>query len=117
MRYTAADASSNTNQCTFRVTVADIEPPRITCPGTVRVPTNTGAAQGTARWVVPQAQQTVTDNSNLLVSVTGSANSGDIFPIGSTVVSYMATDLPGNSAQRTFLVIVQDLEVSARRYW
>src|SRR5262249_43055103 len=34
---TAADASGNTNFCTFTVTVNDTQPPVITCPGNITV--------------------------------------------------------------------------------
>src|SRR5258708_23429266 len=33
---TATDASANTSQCTFTVTVRDIEPPSITCPANIQ---------------------------------------------------------------------------------
>jgi large repetitive protein len=110
VRYTAADATGNTNFCTFQITVVDVESPLITCPADIVVDTNLGTASGTVRWLVPQVAQTVTDNSNLNVVVTGNAASGALFPIGMTFVTYTAVDLAGNAASCSFRITVQDRE-------
>eukprot|EP00048_Salpingoeca_helianthica_P005614 m.89588 g.89588 ORF g.89588 m.89588 type:complete len:1841 (-) comp13665_c1_seq2:33-5555(-) len=110
VRYTAVDSTGNTNFCVFQITVVDVEAPTISCPADVLIDTNLGTASGTARWLVPQVAQNVADNSNLKVTVTGTANSGALFPIGTTFVTYTAVDLAGNAASCVFRVVVQDRE-------
>lgn len=105
--YTATDASGNTSTCTFNVTVTDMEAPVFaTCPSDITINNDAGICGAVVNWV----PMTATDNCST-VTITGSHNPGDQFPVGTTTVSYVATDNNGNSITCSFDVTVVDAEV------
>ncbi|MBP7156007.1 MAG: HYR domain-containing protein, partial [Flavobacteriales bacterium] len=75
--------------CSYTVTVLDDQPPVISgCPSDITV-TADGSCTATITWVEP----TVSDNCGSFMPVqTDGPSSGGVFPIGSTVVRYEATD-------------------------
>ena len=87
----------------YPFTSLDNEDPTISgCPSTQTIYTDSGIATGTATWTAP----TASDNSGS-VTLTPDYNSGDPFPIGTTTVTYTATDGSGNSVSScTFDIIV-----------
>jgi HYR domain/PA14 domain/Secretion system C-terminal sorting domain len=105
--YTASDAKGNLSTCTFNVIVTnacvnDIVKPVITgCPASIATATAPPATTTVATWALP----TATDNCSA-VSLTSTILSGSAFPIGSTTITYLATDLSGNTATCTFFVSV-----------
>ena len=102
--YTATDAANNVTVCSFTVTVADTEAPVIAgCPADITV--NATGCDATVTWSMP----TATDNC-AGVTVVASHTSGDVFPVGTTAVTYTATDAAGNTTVCTFNVIVLDAE-------
>lgn len=100
--YTATDAAGNSSQCLFDVEVRDTTPPVITgCPSNISLSAN-ALCQATATWTAP----TAIDNCS--VSMTTSHTPGSTFPIGTTTVTYTATDGAGNKRTCSFNVIVTD---------
>ncbi|XP_072025142.1 hyalin-like [Amphiura filiformis] len=95
---TATDAADNTANCAFTVTL-DEEPPIIPCPADIYVSTRQ----------VTWPNLAVTDNTDNVVQATCNPPSGHIFPVGTTVVTCMATDDAGNTNACTFRVCV-DME-------
>ena len=66
----------------------DSEPPVLSnCPSNATLTLRVGEATAQATWLEPNA----TDNT-IPPNVTSTHTSGDLFPIGSTVVTYTATD-------------------------
>ena len=103
--YTATDASGMTSVCSFTVTVVDNEYPVITgCPSNITVSNDAGVCGANVNWTIP----TATDNCTF--TFTSSHNSGDLFPIGTTTVTYTAEDLYGNITTCAFDVTVNDTE-------
>jgi gliding motility-associated-like protein len=99
--YIAVDAYGNQSApCTFSVTVNDIEVPKIICPGNI---TRTADAECQAKITLPSPS--VTDCSSWTWK---SSKTDDIFHLGSTPVTYTATDASGNKSSCTFYVIVED---------
>jgi hypothetical protein len=108
--YTATDAKGNVAICTFTVTVTsnvnpctnDIIPPVFgSCPTNINLTTTTTCANAT--WSVP----TATDNcGNPSITQTSGLALGACFPLGTTLVSYTATDAKGNKVTCSFNVIV-----------
>ena len=100
--WTATDASGNSATDTQRVTVtaADTIYPTITAPDDI-----TKEATGEYTFVSP-GNATVTDNIDVSPTVTNNAPS--TFPLGTTTVTWTATDDAGNSASDTQLITVQD---------
>jgi uncharacterized repeat protein (TIGR01451 family) len=115
------DASNNTGQCSFTVTVNDMQAPQITCPSPITQ--NTDANACTA--VVNYSQPSITDNcpcdvgseapvkgkgpqvaSGCTVNCTPAA--GTAFPKGATTVTCTGTDTSGNTANCSFTITVVD---------
>ncbi len=98
------DQFGNTTLCSFNVTIEDNQLPSITgCPADITVNTQAGVCQSTAGWIQP----TASDNCPGVVFGTSHAP-GSVFPLGTTTVTYTATDASGNVATCTFDVIVVD---------
>lgn len=98
----ATDASGNADTCSFLVTVNDNEAPVISsCPSNITVPANNTGCTAVVSWADPA----VTDNCSG-ASLASNYNSGSVFPLGITTVTYTATDGNGNSANCSFDVTV-----------
>ena len=106
--YTATDAKNNTSTCSFTVNVAaanpcagDVTGPVLTCPANVVV--NATGSSATATWATP----TPTDACAPVV-LNGSHQSGNTFAVGTTTVTYTASDKVGNTSKCTFTVNVSN---------
>jgi hypothetical protein len=100
--FTVTDPSGNSASCSFTVTVIDIEAPVITgCPANISVNADAGNCNAIVTWSAP----TPTDNCSMQ-SLTSSYSSGSAFPLGTTTVTYTASDVYGNSSICMFTVTV-----------
>ncbi|XP_070547430.1 hyalin-like [Ptychodera flava] len=99
--YEAEDPMGNTASCEFTVTVRDSAKPVITCPPGIKTTTYIHMPHIPVTWEFPNA----TDNSGS-VTVTGSHEPGSNFTIGVTIVSYVAEDTFGNTAECWFSVTI-----------
>jgi len=97
----ADDGHGNGDTCTFRVVVRDATPPQLILPGTVVA--NCDKEDGSARvWFDVRAR----DNADHFPEVVCSPPSGSTFPGGTNLVTCTATDLEGNVASGSFMVVV-----------
>ncbi|MES2800795.1 MAG: HYR domain-containing protein [Bacteroidota bacterium] len=105
--WTVMDQSGNSATCTQTVTVVDNQAPTVLCPQDI-VQTST---QGSCGSMVTYSTPQVIDNC-LVATMTQSDNSGytsgNVFPVGTTVISYTATDLGGNVYTCSFNVTIID---------
>jgi hypothetical protein len=101
--WTATDANGNTATCSQTINVTDAEAPVITCPATATL--NTDAGMCTASSSIGTA--TATDNCS--VSSVTVDNSGP-YSVGSTTVTWTATDVNGNTSTCSQTVNVTDAE-------
>lgn len=102
--YTATDVGGNESTCSFDVTVIDqTAPVFIDCPEDIEIAANADCA-AIVSWVAPA----VTDNCNSGVTIAPSHNPEDSFDLGTTIVTYIATDEAGNETTCTFNVTVID---------
>jgi gliding motility-associated-like protein len=100
--YTAQDTTGNVMSCSFVVTVKETIPPvLVNCPQDITLYTNNCTA--TANWTAPQ----VSDNCSP-VTLTSSHMPGSLFPETTTIVTYTASDVWGNTAACSFAVTVID---------
>ena len=105
--FTATDITGNTTTSSFTVTLTDDEAPVISdTPADITQTNDAGNCSAVVNWTAP----TAADNCGI-DSMTGDAASGDTFPVGTTTVTYTATDINGNSTASTFTVTVTDDEV------
>ena len=104
--FTATDAAGNTAICKFNVVVkaaVDTQAPvLVNCPTDMTLTADCRTNEATATWTV----LTATDNCST-ANVVGSHTSGTKFNVGTTVVTFTATDAAGNTATCTFSVIVR----------
>ena len=104
--YTATDAAGNVTICSFDITILDSENPVINgCPSDITVSNDAGTCGAVVTWALP----TASDNCGV-DSFTSTHNSGDVFNVGTTTVTYTAVDAAGNSITCSFDVIVEDDE-------
>ncbi|MBO3696889.1 FG-GAP-like repeat-containing protein [Roseivirga sp. E12] len=95
-----------TNACgndthTFTVTVIDNEDPVLSdVPSDITVNSQDTDCSEIVNWTAPGA------SDNCSVSLTSSHNPGDVFPVGTTTVTYTATDGSGNAVSASFNVTV-----------
>ncbi len=90
-----------TNQCTATVTVEDNVVPSVSgCPSDINIEIPFGSTTANVSWTEP----VFSDNCSFTVSQ--SHNPGDSFSLGSTTVTYTATDDSGNSDRCSFSVNV-----------
>ncbi|MCP3027625.1 HYR domain-containing protein, partial [Halobacillus sp. A5] len=103
----ATDASGNESEpCTFEVTVIDGEPPEIICPEDIVQANDPGECGAVVTYPAPA----VIDNCPDATSTCTPA-SGSFFPVGTTLVTCIATDASGNESEPcTFEVTVIDEE-------
>ena len=103
--YSALDSHGNTANAVQIITVTDSTPPTIgSCPANiVKEPTCPSGAKAT--YSAPSASDNCAG-----VTVTPSIASGSVFPIGTTTVTYTATDWAGNTATCSFTVTVKTVQ-------
>ncbi|NDP26352.1 MAG: HYR domain-containing protein, partial [Flavobacterium sp.] len=102
--YTATDIHDNFLTASFDVVVTDSELPVITnIPANIALNNDAGICGAIANWSEPNAA----DNCNI-ASFTSNHISGEVFPIGTTTVTYTATDIHGSMLTASFDVIVTD---------
>lgn len=94
---------------TVSITINDTVAPVINAPANVTV--NTGAGATTCSVVVTEAQlgtATATDNAGSVSIARSGVPAGNVFPVGTTTITYTATDDAGNSSTATQTVTVID---------
>jgi len=105
--YTALDTHGNTASAIQVITVTDGTPPTITAPANVTA--YTGPSATTCDTVVSNtALGTATAQDNCAGVTVARSPSGNTFPVGTTTVTWTATDWAGNTATATQTVTVID---------
>ena len=109
------DQAENKDSCSFTLTVRDIAPPIVNCPGNITARTSPSGCDTTIIFTGARAA-TATDNCSGIgaivytapgITISGNPASGT-FPLGTTTVTAKVTDGSGNSDSCTFTVTVQD---------
>jgi endonuclease G len=102
-------AATTGAEATVSITVNDTVAPTIAAPAPLGVITGDGAT--TCGAVVTDAElgsPTAADNTGNVTVVRTGVPAGNIFPVGTTTITYTATDGAGNSTQATQTVTVTD---------
>ena len=110
--YTVSDGYGGEATESVLVHVVDEEPPVfVNAPSDIGPLSNDEGVCGAAvTWSEPTVGVDVTDNIGI-ANLACTHAAGSVFDIGSTVVTYTATDLSGNRTDRTFTVTVDDREL------
>jgi subtilase family serine protease len=102
-----ASNECGTDECSFEVHVTDTEDPLIlNCPVNIELTTEEGQLGAHVNWSEPD----VTDNCGMQF-LSSSFGSGDFFVVGTTPVTYTATDIYGNTSSCSFSVTVSPPEI------
>ncbi len=115
--YTAKDVYNNQNQCQFQVDVRQT-PPGSNCEGDAAGPTFTGCPsnistpQLAALTVVTWTPPTPADNCKP-INLTSTHVPGQVFPVGTTTVTYTAKDGNNNSRTCSFTVTITTVNACA----
>ncbi|MHB8708387.1 MAG: HYR domain-containing protein, partial [Desulfuromonadales bacterium] len=108
MTFQATDSAGNSSSAaSFMVTVVDNEPPvfsGVPADITVSTPHSSGDT-AIVTWTTPTATDNV-DGAVIPVQTAGPP-SGSEFPVGTTTITYTATDTQGNSSTASFIVVVK----------
>jgi len=105
LSYSATDAAGNSTSCSFTVTVIDQQDPNLPCLNNIVVNSDPSACGAVVNFTAPVA----TDNCVGVSTVQSDGlPSGSLFPVGTTLMSFVATDAAGNQDSCTFQVVVQD---------
>ncbi len=107
IEYTATDGSGNTSVCSFTITVTDEEAPQITCAA----PQDQTADADVCEAFVNVTAPAVVDNDgikSLVNDYNGTDDASGVYPVGTTVVTWTATDNNGNTSQCTQEITVND---------
>ncbi|MFK7969724.1 MAG: HYR domain-containing protein [Bacteroidia bacterium] len=104
----ALDTSGNSDQCSFTVTVVDKTNPIITgLPANITQDNDPGVCQAVVTW---DESVIVTSDNCPGESLAATHSSGMVFPVGTTTVTYTATDAAGNTSTGSFTITVEDNE-------
>ena len=103
--YTAKDLAGNSSNCSYTVTVRDLENPVTLCPANISATTPIGSCTAVVNYTV-----NATDNCpGVTTQLISGPASGSAFPIGTTTVTWRAIDASGNlSSNCSFTVTVLD---------
>ncbi len=114
--FEAEDACTNTETCTFQLTVVDSAVPSISCPdGPLEECADDVSCMWTSTNIAPITAQDNCTGYSVTYAITGSTTAsgnddatGTDFMIGESVVTYTITDANGNTATCQFEVNVTD---------
>ncbi len=107
VNFIVTDANSNTSTCSLTVRVLDNQNPLfINCPANITVNNNAGECGAHILYTAPGSN----DNCGAVIVQTVGPVSGSLFPIGTTPITFIATDTSGNPVTCTFTITVNDNE-------
>lgn len=111
--FTVTDASGNTSTCINLVEIRDEEMPSITCPADVVVDNDPGLCEAA---VTSISAPLVDDNCGVAFfenDYNSTLDANDVYPVGTTVVTWTVTDVNSNTSSCSINVTVNDVEAPA----
>ena len=100
------DDAGNNSICKFRVGIFDTITPKINCPGSKVLDSDTLQCGAIYSYTTPIGTDNCVSTTSLISGLPG----GSLFPTGLTNNIYNVTDSAGNSATCNFYVLVNDIE-------
>ena len=114
LELTVTDAFSCSNTCNVNVTVEDNTDPVITCPANINETVPVDVAGKNVTWTLPSVSDNCDSNVELQNTNVPTLSPGDYFSVGTTTVTYRATDDSGNSSTCSFDIIVSEFDCSSQ---
>ena len=106
IEYTATDDAGNTSTCEITININDTTPPDINCPTNTEIVVDTDAGMCSAKINLPIIS--ATDNCGAVTIDVQNIPMDTIFPIGSTIITYVATDIFSNPSTCEITITVND---------
>ncbi len=103
---TVTDLANNTSACMATVTVSDAINPQLTCPANITVNNDLNVCGAQVAYSINTSDNCTGET----LSMESGMASGSVFPVGTTLNSYVATDANGNTASCSFTVTVNDVQ-------
>jgi gliding motility-associated-like protein len=103
--YTAKDKAGNTSRCEFSIIVSDKNGPTVTSQPADMTANANASCKANVNWTLP----TATDNCSTPISFSSSNNPNDLFPFGTTKVTYTIKDKVNNTSEVFFNITVNDI--------
>jgi gliding motility-associated-like protein len=107
--FVAIDANGNADSVEIDITVLDTILPEIICPAPIIVANDLGQCGALISYNLPDATDNCSIDSIIQIDTTG-LDSGMVFPVGITELTYVAYDHSGNTDTCSFTIEVQDTE-------
>ena len=106
--FEVTDASGNKTSCSFTVKVNDTENPTIVnLPPNIEKDNDINLCGAVVSWTAPTSADNCSGSS---IAQTAGLSSGSVFPVGTSTVTYTATDGAGNTHSESFTVKVKDTQ-------
>ncbi len=105
---TVEDFAGNVSTCDAFVEIVDITPPLVICPSNVILDNELGQCGAVFEYGMPETE----DNCGVQnIELTEGLASGELFPLGETIMEITATDTSGNTTVCSYSVTVIDSEM------
>jgi hypothetical protein len=107
--WTVTDIHGNTSSCTQAITITDDEVPSIVCPSDINITNGIDSCSAFVAVSLP----VVLDNcavASVVNDYNGTADATDIYPVGTTLVTFTVTDIHGNISDCAMNITVFDDE-------
>ncbi len=101
--FTATHPSGATANCSFNVTVKDMEKPFVECPNDVHLQAKIGTKGAKFSFEEPNYGDNCPGS---VLQTIGEHKSGSVFPIGASSITYQVKDVAGNTSTCAFTVTV-----------
>jgi len=102
--WTASDQCANITTAFQSLTVQDTVAPTIQCPSSITLDADAATCAAIANFNMP----VTADNCSAALNVVSTANSGQAFPVGVTIVTMTVSDPTGNTSSCSFSITVRD---------
>jgi gliding motility-associated-like protein len=109
VEYEITDVNGNVTVCGFTVTVLDTQVPEFNDPIVIDYEQIEGECESIVTFNIPVGEDNCPGVITAQIDDTG-LTSGDIFPVGQTTLTYLATDASGNTTSIDVLIDVLDTE-------
>ena len=106
--YAVIDMAGNSDTCSFTISVSDTSAPVIICLSDISIFNDTDSCGAIFNYAMPIAYDNCDVSFDTIKLDTSGYSSGDLFPIGTTEISYVYRDLSGNADTCSFQVTVED---------
>lgn len=105
LTYTAKDKAGNTSSCVFNIIVSDRTGPTVTSQPSDMTANANASCKSNVNWALP----TAFDNCSSPIILSSNYSPNDLFPLGTTKVTYTIKDKVNNASEAFFNITVNDI--------